>query len=86
MKVEHNPHHAGLCSMLDYQVARWYAKPKNYSFLLNTSVPNAQYLLLEDYLLHSRKLPVFWHVPSSRHKERLLLIVLTLVRIDDNFR
>ena len=37
------------------------------------------------YVRNSRT-TVFWHVPRSRLKGRLLWIMLTLVRIDDNFR
>ena len=33
-RIEHSPKHAGLCSLRDYQVARWYAKPENHNFLL----------------------------------------------------
>jgi hypothetical protein len=36
--------------------------------------------------VRNQRSAIFWHVPSSRHKGRLLWIMLTLVRIDDNVR
>ena len=32
-RIDHNLQHAGLCSLHDYQVARWYARPKKHIFL-----------------------------------------------------
>ncbi len=32
-RMEHSPQQTGLCSLPDYQVVRWYARPENHSFL-----------------------------------------------------
>jgi len=69
--MEHIPQQAGLCSQLDYQVARWYAMPENRS-------------LLPAYVYPHYAVPAAWGLPLAVRKAASFFLYICSVFLRRN--